>query len=135
MFPDQIPGVQGAYIPSHLAFLNSTPILLAKGMVSVDYRQVGREIALRPSMIKFQALEWSEIEIVWAFDRPRLFYLNRPLIMVLEGLGVKYRVFNGYQDRAVQEAQHSKDDYEQTGRLLDSFGLGTSFRLSSVIQT
>lgn len=101
-------------------------------MVSVDHRQSGRELILRPSMIKFQAPEWSEIEIARAFDRPSPFYLNRPLIMVLEGLGVPYRVFKEYQDGAVRDAEYSRQDLEQAGRLLESFGLGTSFRLSSV---
>ena len=74
--------------------LNPIPMRLGrKGMVSVDYRQSGRELVLRPSMIKFQAPEWSEIEIARAFDRPSPFYLNRPLIMVLEHLGVPYDTF------------------------------------------
>ena len=102
-------------------------------MVSVDYRQSGRELVLRPSMIKFQAPEWSEIEIARAFDRPSLFYLNRPLIMVLEGLGVPYQIFKRYQDGAVREAEGARQDFERAGRLLESFGLGASFRLSSVL--
>ncbi|KAF9650744.1 RdRP-domain-containing protein [Thelephora ganbajun] len=104
-----------------------------KGMVSVDYRQSGRELVIRPSMIKFQAPEWSEIEIARAFDRPSSFYLNRPLIMVLECLGVKYKVFKEYQDGAVQQAEDSRRDFERAGRLLESFGLGASFRLSSIM--
>jgi RNA-dependent RNA polymerase len=102
-------------------------------MVSVDYRQSGRELVLRPSMIKFQAPEWSEIEIARAFDRPSPFYLNRPLIMVLEGLGVPYQTFKEYQDGAVSEAKHSRKDFERAGRLLEAFGLGASFRLPSVL--
>lgn len=102
-------------------------------MVSVDYRQRGRELVLRPSMIKFEAPEWSEIEIARAFDRPSPFYLNRPLIMVLEALGVDYQVFKDYQDAAVREAQNSRQDFERAGQLLESFGLGASFRLSSIM--
>ena len=105
-----------------------------KGMVSVDYRQSGRELVLRPSMIKFRAPEWSEMEIARAFDRPSLFYLNRPLIMVLEALGVNYQVFKNYQDAAVWEAENSRGDFERAAKLLESFGLGASFRLSSVMQ-
>ena len=104
-----------------------------KGMVSVDYRQTGRELVLRPSMIKFQAPKWSEIEIARAFDRPSPFYLNRPLIMVLEGLGVEYATFKMYQDGAVREAQDARQDFERAGRLLESFGLGASFRLPSIM--
>lgn len=104
-----------------------------KGMVSVDYRQSGRELVLRPSMIKFQAPDWSEIEIARAFDRPSPFYLNRPLIMVLEALGVDYHVFKCYQDAAVWEAKNSRRDFERAGKLLESYGLGASFRLSSIM--
>ena len=104
-----------------------------KGMVSVDYRQSGRELVLRPSMVKFDAPTWSEIEIARAFDRPSPFYLNRPLIMVLEALGVPYNTFKEYQDGAVWDAKNSRRDLEQAGRLLESFGLGASFRLSSVL--
>lgn len=59
----------------------------SKGMLSVDYRLSGRAICLRPSMIKFEAPESRQIEIARAFDRPGKYYLNRPLIMLLEGLG------------------------------------------------
>ena len=125
--------MQGAHVPFRPASLNSIPTRLIKGMVSVDYRQTGRELVLRPSMIKFQALEWPEIEIVRQFDHPSPFYLNRPLIMVLEGLGVEYQVFKHYQDKAVLDAEDSRKDLKRAGRLLESFGLGTSFRLPSVM--
>ena len=84
-------------------------------------------------MIKFQAPEWSEIEIARAFDRPSPFYLNRPLIMVLEGLGVQYKIFKEYQDGAVMEAEYARQDFERAGRLFELFGLGASFRLPSVM--
>ena len=113
--------------------MNPVPTRLVKGMVSVDYLQTGRELALRPSMIKFQAPEWSEIEIVRAFDRPSPFYLNRPLIMVLEGLGVEYQVFKRHQDAAVRTAQDSRKDFKRAGKLFESFGLGASFRLPSIM--
>jgi RNA-dependent RNA polymerase len=84
-------------------------------------------------MIKFQAPAWSEIEIARAFDRPSPFYLNRPLIMVLEGLGVRYDTFEAYQDKAVMDAKRARQDFERAGRLLRSFGLGASFRLPSIM--
>jgi len=112
---------------------NPTPMQFNKGMVSVDHRQTGRKLVLRPSMIKFQAPKWLEIEIVQAFDRPSPFCLNRPLIMVLEGLGVQYEVFKKYQDRAVRDAERARKDFRRAGRLLESFGLGASFRLPSIM--
>ena len=116
-----------------LFLFKPTPMQFNKGMVSVDHRQKGRELILRPSMIKFQAPKWTEIEIVQAFDRPSPFCLNRPLIMVLEGLGVQYEVFKKYQDRAVREAERARKDFRRAGRLFESFGLGASFRLPSIM--
>jgi RNA-dependent RNA polymerase len=59
----------------------------SKGMLSVDYLAKGRAICLRHSMIKFAAPKSRSIEIAQAFDRPRKYYLNRPLIMILEHIG------------------------------------------------
>ena len=133
-FQIRFQGCKVCKLPCTVSPSNLIPTCLdRKGMVSVDYRQSGRELVLRPSMIKFQAPQWSEIEIARAFDRPSRFYLNRPLIMVLEGLGVPYEVFRYYQDRAVMEAEDSRQDFERAGRLLESFGLGASFRLSSIM--
>lgn len=56
----------------------------SKGMLSVDYKLSGRAICLRPSMIKFESPESREIEIARAFDKPGNYWLNRPLIMLLE---------------------------------------------------
>jgi hypothetical protein len=59
----------------------------SKGMLSVDYKLPGRTICLRPSMIKFEAPGSLQIEIAQAFHSPGKYYLNRPLIMILEHLG------------------------------------------------
>lgn len=50
-------------------------------------------MCIRPSMMKFTAASSTTIEIAKAFDKPGPYYLNRPLIMLLEGLGVPYEVF------------------------------------------
>ena len=105
----------------------------SKGMLSVDYTLPGRTILLRPSMIKFEAPHSNTIEIARAFDRPAPYYLNRPLIMLLEGLGVPYDVFQSLQDEAVRDAKQSVQSLERSGRLLEGHGLGTSFRLTSVM--
>ncbi|GJE86033.1 RNA dependent RNA polymerase [Phanerochaete sordida] len=105
----------------------------SKGMLSVDHRLPGRQIRLRPSMIKFEGPEsLKDIEVARAFNRPGPFYLNRPLIMILEHLGVRYREFEELQDAAVETAQQSVESLEKAARLLETFGLGASFRLTSV---
>lgn len=60
-------------------------------------------------------------------------YLNRPLIMLLEGLGVPHETFKMYQDMAVQDAQESTESLERAAHFLEGHGLGSSFRLPSVL--
>lgn len=106
----------------------------SKGMLSVDYRLSGNAtICLRPSMIKFEAPNSREIEIARAFDRPGLYFLNRPLIMLLEGLGVPFTVFKKYQDAAVQETRKAADSLKHAATMLENFGLGSSYRLPSIL--
>jgi RNA dependent RNA polymerase. len=105
----------------------------SKGMLCVDHKLSGRAVCLRESMIKFEAPSARELEIAKVFDKPGRYYLNRPLIMILEGLGVNYDVFRYYQERAVLEAQDSVTSLSKAGRLLEAHGLGNSFRLTSVM--
>ena len=105
----------------------------AKGMLSVDYRLSGDVVVLRRSMIKFDAPHSTDVEIAQAFVRPSKYYLNRPMIMVLEGLGIKSDVFVKLQDAAVQDVMEAKTSLENAAKTLDQFGLAASFRLSSTL--
>ncbi|KAJ8482744.1 hypothetical protein ONZ51_g5138 [Trametes cubensis] len=105
----------------------------SKGMVSVDHTLTGQSIMLRPSMVKFEAPDSLTIEIARAFDKPGIYYLNRPLIVLLEGLGVPWDVFQALQDNAVREVQASVESLERSARLLEGHGLGVSHRLTSVM--
>lgn len=109
----------------------------SKGMLSIDYTLNGAHtIGLRPSMIKFETEGGSgehEIEIARAFDKPTTYYLNRPLIMLLEGLGIPYDVFHDFQERAVQETQEATTTLSKAARLLEKHGLGGSFRLPATM--
>lgn len=53
--------------------------------------------------------------------------------MLLEGLGVPYETFKKYQDAAVQNAHDSKDSLERSAYFLESHGLGSAFRIPSVL--
>ena len=105
----------------------------AKGMLSVDHKLSGDVVVLRPSMIKFDAPHSTDVEIARAFVRPSKFYLNRPLIMVLEGLGVQYDVFKRLQDAAVLDVMAAEVSLENAVSTLDQFGLGASYRLYSTL--
>ncbi|VDB94249.1 unnamed protein product [Peniophora sp. CBMAI 1063] len=106
----------------------------AKGMLSVDYRLQGSLITIPPSMTKFEA-PGRFIEIAQAFTTPFPYTFNRPLIMLLEGLGVPYEVFERYQDAAVQDVNDSSLTIAGAGRLFEKFGLGASFRMPSVLNS
>ncbi|TRM61206.1 RNA dependent RNA polymerase-domain-containing protein [Schizophyllum amplum] len=108
-------------------------IMGAKGMLSVDHELSGRVVRLRPSMIKFEAENSRVLEIARSFDRPGKYYLNRPLIMLLEGLGIRYETFLRLQNLAVEDAHSAKQSLARAARMLESFGLGTSFRLTSIM--
>ncbi|KAG5654750.1 hypothetical protein H0H81_003758 [Sphagnurus paluster] len=105
----------------------------SKGMLSVDYTLGGRAICLRPSMTKFEDPDSREIEIARAFDKPGPYFLNRPLIMLLEGLGVRYEVFKEFQDMAVHETEQSTQSLSQAASMFEIHGLGASFRIPSVM--
>ncbi|EIW64750.1 RdRP-domain-containing protein [Trametes versicolor FP-101664 SS1] len=105
----------------------------SKGMLSVDYTLPGRSILIRPSMIKFESPDSRNIEVARAFEKPAPYYLNRPLIMLLEGLGVPYEVFQRLQDNAVRDVKAAVESLERSARLLEGHGLGGSFRLTSVM--
>ncbi|KAJ7783448.1 RNA-directed RNA polymerase 2, partial [Mycena maculata] len=104
-----------------------------KGMLSVDYKLKGHVICIRPSMVKFNAPNSQTIDIARAFDKPGPYFLNRPLITIMEGLGIPYDVFKGLQDRAVREAQGSTRSLKTFATMLETHGLGASFRLPSVL--
>lgn len=105
----------------------------AKGMLSVDYRlePEGRVVCLRPSMTKFDSLS-THIEIAQSFDKPSPMYLNRPLIMLLEGLGVNAGVFLRLQRDAVANTKAAVEEIGSAAGMLEGCGLGSSFRLPSV---
>lgn len=107
----------------------------SKGMLSVDYRLQGRVICLRDSMTKFDAPDSNAIEIARSFDRPTPYFLNRPLIMLMEGLGVSFDIIKHFQDIAVQHAQKAALSLERAADLLETHGLGASFRLPSVLNS
>ncbi|KAH7868663.1 RNA dependent RNA polymerase-domain-containing protein [Lentinula edodes] len=105
----------------------------AKGMLSVDYKLTGMTIGLRPSMIKFIGAPSTKLEIAQVFDKPTPFYLNRPLIVLLEGLGVPFETFKYYQDLAVKEAHEAMHSLESASYFFQVQGIGGSFRLPTVM--
>ena len=53
--------------------------------------------------------------------------------MVLEGLGVPYESFLRHQEAAVQNVHSSSESLPKCAKMLESFGLGTAFRVPSLL--
>ena len=71
-----------------------------------------------------------DLEIATAFEDSSPFYLNRPLISILEHRGVKPAVFLALQSEAIKEVERIITSLRAAGRLLPLYGLGKSFDLS-----
>ena len=91
-----------------------------------------------------------EIEIAQAFQRPKTCHLNRfvssiamawplmgydrPLIMVLEDLGVKRESFERLQDEAVADARTIHHSVEDFRRILNTHSMGHRYHLSYTLK-
>ena len=72
-------------------------------MIALDSRLDGEVLCLRPSMIKFEGSNATDIEVCNASLRPLPMYLNRQLIKILEDLGVPDESFLNLQANAVEK--------------------------------
>lgn len=106
----------------------------SKGTVTKDRRLQGRVLCLRPSMVKFEDTLTRTMEIAGVFNRPRPFFLNRPLVMMLEGLKIKggYEILQSLQDDVIRETKQAATSPRAAANLLEKHGLGVAFKLSSV---
>ncbi|OSD06554.1 RdRP-domain-containing protein [Trametes coccinea BRFM310] len=109
-----------------------------KGMVVVDETLEGVYMRMRPSMRKFEAHDHdkseAEIEIAKAFVYPGTARLCRPLIMVLEDLGVRKEAFLTLQERAKAAVVTASDTMATTIELLRKHNLGNTFGLRWILQ-
>jgi hypothetical protein len=103
----------------------------AKGVISVDPTLPGLQLGLRPSMIKFESIHHNDVEIARSFDKPIKFFLNRPLIMILSGLGLQEQIFIKLQTEAVEKTERAAKSLKSAAELLETHGMGTSFALPS----
>ena len=106
-----------------------------KGMFSVDYTRSGDQVRIRDSMEKFDAPDSLDIEIARAFDRPTPGLLNRPLIMLLETLGLEKEIFLELQREAIRATEEAVESLATASSLLGAHGLGTAFSLQSVFNS
>lgn len=104
----------------------------AKGMVVVDNRLQGQMICLRKSQTKFDAPDNRAFDVQSTSARPRLMFLNRPMIVILEHLGVPAQSLTDLQDLAVREVEAARESLHEASKLFGLHGLGPSYRLPSL---
>jgi len=71
-------------------------------MISLDSRLQGDALVLRPSMIKFQGSNNTDIEICEAAWKPLPLFLNRQFIKILEDMGTPDSFFLDLQAKEVE---------------------------------
>ena len=104
----------------------------AKGVVIQDLTLPGRVICLRPSQTKFDAPGVLTLDIQSTSLRPKAMYLNRPLITLLEHLGVEQSAITELQAAAICDVQAIRTSLARASNLFMQHGFGSSFRLPSL---
>lgn len=113
----------------------------AKGVLALDSRipPDGEEVRIRDSMTKFKVVtaEGAKIplEVASTADRPLTFYLNRPLIALLETLGVPPKRFLELQNLALSSLRESVTSTEAAIRLYRNSGYGKGPHVVDLFQT
>ena len=115
-------------VPSAMQFR----LLGAKGVVVQDSNLDGRVICLRPSQIKFDGLDNYTFDVQSTSSRPKPVFLNRPLIMLLEHLGVVPDVITDLQSASIQEVQAIQSSLSQATKVFLQHSLGASYHLPSL---
>ncbi|KAG1777367.1 RdRP-domain-containing protein [Suillus placidus] len=106
----------------------------AKGMVVQDPTIEGNLVRFRPSQIKFDAQENLTFDVQSTSARPKAMFLNRPLIVLLEFLGVDTSRIIDLQDDAIAKAQSVRSSSLDASKVIQQHGLGASFHLSSLFR-
>ncbi|KAG0706502.1 RdRP-domain-containing protein [Suillus ampliporus] len=107
----------------------------AKGMVVQDPTIRGKLVRLRPSQIKFDAPENLTFDVQSTSAEPIAMFLNRPLIGLMEFLGVDTRRIIELQDDDIRKAQSVRSSSADASKVIQQHGLGASFRLPSLFST
>ena len=107
-----------------------------KGMVSIAAGKDGEGdvLSLRPSMSKFDSSHVHTLDIAGSFDRPLPCYLNRPLIKILEDLGVPAQNFLTLQRAAVARIETAKKTFCGAAKLLEASGLGGPGKVAALFR-
>ncbi|KAF9526951.1 RNA dependent RNA polymerase-domain-containing protein [Crepidotus variabilis] len=113
-----------------------------KGVVAIDDEldklDTGVHMRLRPSMRKFDVAndDVGILEIAQAFEKPNTAYLNRfrPLVMVLEDLGVRREAFLDLQNAEVTKARTIDQSIESFRSIVSEHSMGSAFKLRETLR-
>ncbi|GAA5967737.1 hypothetical protein JCM11641_005750 [Rhodosporidiobolus odoratus] len=97
----------------------------AKGMLQVDPTLEGSNVALRPSQVKFESA-MAGLEIASTFLEPGNAFLNRPLITLLECLGVKAKRFLKLQSEGTTKIRKSRSTLRSAIKLASDWSVAPS---------
>lgn len=104
-----------------------------KGMLSLDPTLKGKVVRMRPSMDKFDAPDSLTLDIAGTFTKPLVAYLNRPLIKLLEDLGIPAEVFLKLQEKIVRKVENSRTSPKLAADLMQQYSLGTASGMPSIL--
>ena len=101
----------------------------AKGMISLDSTLSGDVLMLRKSMIKFDGSDSWNIEVCGSGVNPLPCFLNKPLIKILEDLGVPPSSFLDLQGREIEGLRQAAQAPLPAADFLRRFNTARSIRL------
>lgn len=101
--------------------------------VEPGYKNRGNLLCIRPSMIKF-AGSTLEIEVAEAFCSPKPFNLNRPLIKILEDLGVPFAPLLKLQRQMESGIYNGIRSIATASIWLDRAGFGSAFHAPTIFK-
>ena len=107
----------------------------AKGVLSLDSSLRGLRVRLRPSMIKFEGTNVSDIEICGSAVKPLPMFLNRQMIKILEDLGVQDDVFRELQATAVDKLRATTLSANHAADFLSRNYIGVVAKIPWLIRT
>lgn len=102
----------------------------AKGMLTLDPSLKGRQINLRPSMVKFSSMDVKDLEICNMASQPIPLVLNRQMIKILEDLGVKEEWFLKLQNQEVAYLRGITANTYNISHFLKRQSIGDGMRLA-----
>ena len=103
----------------------------AKGMVVQDPTIRGKLVRLRPSQTKFTS-ENLTFDVQSTSARPKAMFLNRPLIVLMEFLGVNTERIIALQNDSISRAQSVRSSSIDASKVIQQHGMGASFHLPSL---